>query len=174
MCGENQGILEAIRNRRSIREFTDETVDLADLKRIVEAGIWAPSGKNNQPCRFVLITDQDVRGQVAEQTIYTGMVNGAPALIAVYVDESVMYDQVKDQQSAGAALQNMLLAAEALGLGSVWLGQILKNKTEVSRILGVGAQYDLMAVVVIGHPLHRNQTSQRMEFDHFILGQFGG
>ncbi len=173
MGSVNQGVLDAIRNRRSIREFTDKPVSDDDLKRIIEAAIWAPSGKNNQPCRFVVITDQKMRQQLAELTVYAHIVSAAPALIAVYVDEEVMYDQVKDYQSAGASLQNMLLASEALGLGAVWLGQILKNKSDVSEALNVGKQYDLMAVLAIGHPLHRNQLSQRLNFDHFILGHFG-
>ena len=95
----------------------------------------------------------------------------ANALIAVYLSKEEMYDAVKDHQSAGACLQNMLLAAEALGLGAVWLGQILKNKAEVNRILGLADNFDLMAVVVLGHPLHHNQKSKRKELAELLLKQ---
>ena len=165
-------ILEAIRRRRSIREYTAEEVGREELLQIVEAGLWAPSGLNNQPWRFVIIRDAAVRGQLAEQTRYGHIVTAAKALIAVYLDEEVMYDPVKDHQSAGACIQNMLLAVEALGLGGVWLGQILKNKEEVNRILGLESRLDLMAVVAIGHPLHRNQSSHRKQLREVIVKEF--
>jgi nitroreductase len=63
----------------------------------------------------------------------------------------------------------MLLAAEALELGAVWLGQILKNKNEVNRILELTDNFDLMAVVVLGYPLHHNQKSRRKEISEVLL-----
>ena len=165
----NSDILAAIRKRRSIREFTDEPVDAADLRRIVEAGIWAPSGLNNQPWRFVIILDPEIRRQLATLTRYRHIVEAAGALIAVYLDAEAMYNQVKDHQAAGACLQNMLLATEALGLGGVWLGEILNNKTEVNRVLGLGDNLDLMGLVAIGHPLHHQQKSTRKPLTTFIV-----
>ena len=168
----NSEILEAIYRRRSIREFTDEEINREQLHEIVKAGIWAPSGLNNQPWRFVVVLDSKTREQLARLTHYSHIVQAARALIAVYVDESAMYDPVKDHQSAGACIQNMLLATEALGLGAVWLGQILKNKTQVNRVLEVDGNLDLMAVLAIGHPLHRNQKSKRKDLNHFIIKEF--
>ncbi len=162
-------IITAIRQRRSIREYTDEPVSRELLHAIVEAGVWAPSGLNNQPWRFVIVTDKTVRHRLAEQTHYHHIVRAAPACIAVYLDTEAMYDEVKDQQAAGACIQNMLLAAEAYGLGAVWLGQILKNKEVVNQILGLDDRYDLMAVVALGHAAHRNQRSNRHPLAHFIL-----
>ena len=115
-------ILIAIKQRRSIREFTDQATDTAALHEIIQAGIWAPSGLNNQPWRFVIIREAAIRAQLAEQTTYGHIILGAPALIAVYLDREAMYDDLKDAQSAGACIQNMLLTAEAIGLGAVWLG----------------------------------------------------
>jgi len=158
--------------RRSIREFTDEKVSDDDLKEIINAGIWAPSGLNNQPWRFVIIQDDEKRNQLSTTTKYSRIVLSAPALIAVYLDTKAMYDEVKDHQTAGACIQNMLLAIESLGLGAVWLGQILKKKDQVSELLGVTEDYDLMAVLAIGHPAHRNQKSTRKELNSFILKTF--
>ncbi|MEW6428146.1 MAG: nitroreductase [Thermodesulfobacteriota bacterium] len=162
-------ILDAIRRRRSIREFTTEQVDGDLLRRIIEAGIWAPSGLNNQPWRFVTVTDPGLRGRIAELTRYSHIVAAAPALIAVYLDTAAMYDTVKDHQAAGACIQNMLLAAEALDLGAVWLGQILKNKDRVNALLDLPDSLDLMAVLAVGRPAHRNQRSHRKELAFFIL-----
>ncbi len=162
-------VLEAIYKRRSIREYTDEEISPDYLREIIRAGIWAPSGLNNQPWRFVTIQDGKVCARLAEQTHYSHIVLAAKALIAVYLDTEAMYDDVKDHQAAGACIQNMLLAIEAHGLGAVWLGQILKNKAEVNRILGLEEKYDLMAVLAIGHPRHHNQKKKRKELDEFIL-----
>jgi nitroreductase len=162
-------VLEAIYRRRSIREFTGEEVSPELLHEIVRAGHWAPSGLNNQPWRFVIVRDTEIRSRLAEQTHYGHIIRAARALIAVFLDKDAMYDEVKDHQAAGACIQNMLLATEALGLGGVWLGQILKNKAEVNRILELAPHLDLMAVVALGHPLHRNQKSKRKELQELIL-----
>jgi len=119
--------LKAIKERRSIREFTTETVAEKDLVTLVEAAIWAPSGKNNQPWRFVILTDQEVRNHIADLTLYRHIVANCNSLIVVFLDTEAIYDEVKDLQSAGAAIQNILLTAESLGLGQSGLGQILKT-----------------------------------------------
>lgn len=165
----HQGTITAIRKRRSIREFTDAPVDHDQLRAIIEAGIWAPSGLNNQPWRFVIIQDSETRSRLASLTHYSHIVEAAPALIAVYLDQEAIYDEVKDHQAAGACIQNMLLATEALNLGAVWLGQILKNKAEVNKVLDLTPQFDLMALIAIGHPLHHNQKANRKPFENFIL-----
>ena len=165
----SSSILIAIEQRRSIRNFTGQPVDLGALYDIIQAGIWAPSGLNNQPWRFVIVTDAAIRARLAEQTTYGHIIVGAPALIAVYLDQEAVYDDLKDAQSAGACIQNMLLAAEALDLGAVWLGQILKNREKVSRILGLAENLELMAVIAIGHPSRRDQQSQRKPLAEFIV-----
>ena len=165
----NSPIIDAIHQRRSIREYKEEDVETEKLFEIIRAGIWAPSGLNNQPWRFAIIKDRGMREQLAEQTHYKHIVLAAPALIAVFLDQTAMYDEVKDHQSAGACIQNMLLATEALELGAVWLGQILKNKEKVRDIIGVGEEYELMAVLAIGYPSHRNQKSNRKQLHEFIL-----
>ncbi len=167
-------VFEAIVSRRSIREFTAQPVSRAQLQKIITAGIWAPSGLNNQPWRFVLIRDKDTAGQLAAQTRYGRIVTAAPALIAVYLDTEAMYDPVKDHQAAGACIQNMLLCITELGLGAVWLGQILQNKDRVGEILGLDSRYDLMALIAVGHPSHRNQRSRRRPLADFILKEIEG
>ena len=164
-------VLEAIYKRRSIREFTDTKISVEQLHEIIKAGIWAPSGLNNQPWRFVIVQNPEIKEQLARQTHYGHIVRDANALIAVFLSREDVYDMIKDCQAAGACIQNILLAAEALGLGAVWLGQILKNKDEVNRILELDENFDLMAVVALGHPLHRNQKSRRKEFATFLLKQ---
>jgi nitroreductase len=165
----NSPVLEAIYNRRSRREYNDAPVEDAKLREIISAGIWAPSGLNNQPWRFVIVRNREIRAMIAGQTHYSHIVLNAPALIAVYLDREAMYDEVKDHQAAGACIQNMLLAAEALELGAVWLGQILKNRDEVRRILDLPGGLELMAVIALGYPTKRDQKSSRKSLEEFII-----
>ena len=165
----DQPVQDAIRKRRSIREFTEDAVSRDDLHRIVKAGIWAPSGLNNQPWRFILVRDQATREELSALTSYSHIIRGSSALIVVFLDKDAMYNEIKDHQAAGSCIQNMLLCVEELGLGAVWLGQILQNKEKVNGVFSLDDNFDLMAVLAIGRPQHRNQKSQRKPLADFIL-----
>lgn len=168
----NTPVLEAIYKRRSIREFTADPVNHDTVCEIINAGIWAPSGLNNQPWRFVIARNGQIRGDLAKLTKYAHIVQNAPVCIAVYLDTRASYDEVKDHQAAGACIQNMLLAAEAFNLGAVWLGQILANKNKVNELFKLDSNFDLMAVIALGYPLHHKQKSHRKKMADFILNEF--
>ena len=162
-------LLEGIYTRRSIRQFTDQPVDREQLLEVIKAGTWAPSGLNNQPWRFVIVRSENVRKELAKNTRYNFIIERAPSCIAVFVDRSVMYSDVKDHQSMGACIQNMLLAAHALGLGAVWLGEILKNADAVRTLFGLPENMELMAVVAIGHPATDKHSSRRKDLPEVLL-----
>lgn len=84
-----------------------------------------------------------------------------------------MYDRVKDHQAAGACIQNMLLAAHALGLGAVWLGQILANKDRVNKVVGLSDQHELAAVCSLSAILCTETSSPCGSLWKFILHEFG-
>jgi nitroreductase len=154
-------VLEAIYSRRSVRDFTEEPVARNQLTEILKAGSWAPSGLNNQPWRFVVVSDSGKRGELAKLTHYRRILEQAPVAVAVFVDRNAMYNDTKDYQAIGACLQNMLLAAHSLGLGAVWLGEIMKNASVVRESLGLAENLELMAVVAVGHPARTDQVSDR-------------
>lgn len=162
-------LLEGIFTRRSVRQYTDEPVEYKQLYDIIKAGMWAPSGLNNQPWRFVIIRDASVKQKLAEQTKYDFIINRAPACIAVFIDKAVMYHDVKDHQAMGACLQNMLLAAHGAGLGAVWLGEILKSGEAVRKLVSLPDTLELMAVVAVGHPAEQKRTSSRKELSEVLL-----
>jgi nitroreductase len=169
MASPGAAVLAAIYGRRSVRDFTPEEVATEAIEEILRAGSWAPSGKNNQPWRFVVVRNPALKAQVAAQTRYGRTIEAAPVIIGVFIDTEAMYDATKDHQAMGACLQNMLLAAHALGLGAVWLGEILKNAGKVRDILGLAARYELMAVVALGHPARGDQRSERKELSELVL-----
>jgi len=145
-------VLEVIRSRRSVRRFDAGPVDDMLVDEILDAGRWAPSGLNNQPWRFAVITEQGLVMQLSRLTRYSRIVREASVLIAVFLDTAASYDRTKDVQAIGACIQNMLLAVHALGLGGVWLGEILGNAVEVRSLLGAPEDYELMAVIAVGRP----------------------
>ena len=162
-------LLEGIYTRRSVRRYTDQPVEREQLTEIIKAGTWAPSGLNNQPWRFVILRETEARMQLAEFTKYRAIIESAPACIAVFIDRRVMYNDTKDHQAMGACIQDMLLAAHALGLGAVWLGEILNNAEGVRVFLELPLEMELMAVVAVGHPLAGNRTSQRKKIEDVLI-----
>ncbi len=158
-----QKTIETILSRRSIRSYTSEPVARSDITMILEAGRWAPSGLNNQPWKFIVVQNRGTIEKLAVCTRYSSIVQGAGAVIAVFLDTSQMYDRTKDVQSIGAAIQNMLLACCELGLGAVWLGEILNNKEQVNLILEAPESLELMAALAVGHPSGVETTSSRKE-----------
>lgn len=170
VIGESgQAVLDAVRERRSIRQFRDEPVAEKDVRTILEAARWAPSGLNNQPWRFVVVRDSRVKEAVARQTRYGEIIRTVPVIIAVFLDQQDSYDRTKDCQAVGACLQNMWLAIHALGLGGVWIGEILRNKERVREVLELPPHLELMAVMAIGHPRHRLQQSERKPLGELIV-----
>jgi len=164
-------MLEVIKTRRSIRKFTSEDVDDKTINQIIEMGTWAPSGLNNQPWKFVVIKDKEVLEELSQQTVYSHIIQNAPVCIAVFLDNEESYNRVKDLQAIGACLQNMLLTIHYLGLGGVWLGEILKNREKVERILKVPEKLELMAVVALGHPAEKKESSSRKPLDQVIIAR---
>ncbi len=163
-------VLQAIRERRSIRRFTEEPVTREEVLAILEAGRWAPSGLNNQPWRFLVVFAQDPRQEsLAAFTKYSRIVRTAQALVAVFLDTEKVYHTLKDHQSAGACIQNMLLAAHSLGLGAVWLGEILNQADEVLDLLELNSEaYAFVGLVALGRPADAS-ASGRMALNDFLL-----
>jgi len=162
-------LLEGIYTRRSVREFVEQPVEREQLLEIIRAGTWSPSGLNNQPWRFAIVQGADIKKELGKQTKSGFIIERAPVCIAVFVDRKVMYNDVKDHQAIGACIQNMLLAAHALGLGAVWLGEILKNTEAVRVLLGLTKELELMAVVALGHPKAKKHSSSRKAVSEVLL-----
>jgi len=165
-------LLEGIYTRRSVRNFTVEPVTREQLLEVLKAGSWAPSGLNNQPWRFVVVSGTGKKGELAALTRYSRILEQAPVAVAVFLDHASMYHDTKDHQAVGACLQNMLLAAHAMGLGAVWLGEILKSAEAVRLALGLPESLELMAVIAIGHPARSGQQSDRKRLEELIVKEF--
>jgi nitroreductase len=139
--------LEAIRKRRSVREYTGEPIPREDLEVIVDAGRLAATGGNQQPWEFVVVTDGVM---IDRLKVATQWMEKAGAIIAVVMDPSSRW-WVED---GAAAVENMLIASTALGYGSCWLeGYTVPREEEFKRMLGIPTDKRLLTLVPVGVPV---------------------
>ena len=163
-------LVDLIKSRRSIRSYLLKEVSQEDVMQLLEAAIWAPSGKNIQPWKFAVIMDEkELKQKVSALTIYRRWVEKAPCLIIVFLDKNKSYDITKDIQAVGAAIQNILLTAHELGLGTCWIGEILRNEAELKKILKVPDHLELMAIITVGHTDNPNIQAKRNELCESLL-----
>ncbi len=167
MATENL-ILKTLRSRRSRRRFEGKDISLESIDTILDAARWAPSGLNNQPWRFLVIKDKDTRFQIAQLTKYSRIVQTCNTCILVFYHRPSGYNRDKDIMSIGASIQNILLASESMGIGAVWLGEILSRKDDVNRILEVSDDNELMAVIAMGYS-DENPEKGRKELHELII-----
>jgi nitroreductase len=114
--------IEAILTRRSIRAFLDQPVEAEKTETLLKAAMYAPSALNEQPWRFVVITDRSLFAQIMRVYPYAGMLRSAPLAILVCGDLNLEKAPGNWVLDCASATQNMLLAAHAIGLGAVWSG----------------------------------------------------
>ncbi len=164
----NNETVQSILNRRSIRKYTDEDITDESIIAILEAAQWAPSGLNNQPWKFLVIKDQNTKEALSQTTKYSRIVKECKLCIAVFYNIPSGYNRDKDILSIGAAIQNILLAAHSLNIGTVWLGEILNNKQKVNELLHIDEENELMAVIALGMPAE-NPSKNRKELDSLII-----
>ncbi len=163
-------VIKCIKERRSIRKFKDKPVSKEKIEKILNAARWAPSGLNNQPWRFQVITEKDEITEIAECTKYSKTMKQAKVLIIVYLDSEAGYDRTKDLQGIGACCQNIWLATHSLGLGAVWNGEILNHEECVKKITKVPDHLELMAVFCIGQPAEEPE-SERKQLGELLVGK---
>ena len=138
--------LEAIRKRRSIRQYTGDPIPRQDLETIVDAGRLAATGSNQQPWDFIVVTDRHMINQLK---VASPWMDKAGAIIAVVMDPSSRWWL----EDGAAAVENMLIACTALGYGACWLeGYTLPREEEFKALLGVPEDRRLLTLIPVGVP----------------------
>ncbi len=146
--------------RTSVRLYKKQPIEQEKLDEILQSAILAPSAKNFQPWRFVVVQqDKELINSISSLVKRSTFMKIADCLICVFLDKDNAFDYTKDCQSIGACIENMLLTATSLGIGSCWIGEILDRQTEVKELLQVdNDRYDLMAIISLGYPLRTSAT----------------
>ncbi len=160
-------ILELIKSRRSIREFTAEPVAEADINRILEAGRWAPSANNSQPCKFIVVRRQEARQRLADVMPTGYFLPAAQVAVAVVVDPEASKRCIED---GAAATQNMLLEAHSLGLGACWIGCYGTEKEVGGKeVLEIPEEERLQCVIAIGRPAESPEAKERKPLEEMTF-----
>jgi nitroreductase len=157
--------LDAIMTRRSIRRYSGEPVTPEQIETVLRAAQAAPSAGNQQPWRFIVITEQETLSAAAATSPYARMLGEAAFGIVVCGDTADLKHPVMWQQDCSAAVENALLAAHAIGLGGVWLGYYPKMERVASlkELLGIPEHVEPLAVLALGHPAETKPPSDRYD-----------
>ena len=158
-------VMEAIYQRRSIRRYKDQPVPEETVREILGAAMMAPSAGNAQPWQFVVITDKQTLAKVKDFNPNAGMAAKAPLAILICGDLDLEKFPGYWVQDCAAATQNLLLAAQARGLGTVWTGiyPIEDRVDNFSRYFGLPPRVIPMALVVIGWPAQKIKGEDRFK-----------
>ncbi|MFC1509648.1 nitroreductase family protein [Candidatus Omnitrophota bacterium] len=147
-------VLTVIHSRKSVRKYLDKKVSKEQLEVLLRAGMASPTAGNKQPWEFVVITDPAMLDSLSFSSRGTRMLSSAAAAIAVCGDKSVGFKSEVWVQDCSAASENILLAAEAIGLGAVWTGIYLNEEPTkyVKRVLGLPPEVFALNIIAIGYP----------------------
>jgi nitroreductase len=162
-------LFDGIFTRKSVDRFSARTVDRATLLQLVRAGSCAATGLDNRPWRFALVLDAGLCLRIGGLRPGNGPLVEAPAYILVFVDYGAMCHFTLDYQAVGACLQNMFLAAQALGLGMIWNGRYLERAGHLQRLLGVADNLELMAVLAVGYPCNAVNIRRRPRLAQLLI-----
>ena len=140
--------IEAIKKRRSIREYKDKPIPKETLEKMIDAARFAATARNVQPWEFVVITESSTLKKLGELAENGRFLAQAKACIAVFCAETKYY-----LEDGCAATCNILLAATALGIGSCWVAGDKKPYCgEVTKLLNVPPSYKLVSLISLGYP----------------------
>lgn len=157
-----------LKNRKSCRKYLPKSVSIQAVYTILEGARWAPSGKNGQPWRFVIVKEKEIKNRIADCSIYKEWMREADTYIVIYLDKESSYNYKKDLQAIGAAIENICLQASSMGIGTCWIGEILEKEREVNKIINVPDTYELMAVICVGYADEDVDRTNRIELNKLI------
>ena len=162
-------VFEAIRKRHSYRgDFSDEALPREDLRKIVEAGIRAPSGTNAQTTNFIIVDDEE-KIQAMRDIVEKSVMNTAKAVIVCLTEPRVVYKGMSfEVEDCSAAVENMLLAVTAMGYATVWLDGVLRRDGKAERIeklLSVPPKKSVRIILPLGKPVEEWHQKEKKPFE---------
>ncbi|MEX2446859.1 MAG: nitroreductase family protein [Dehalococcoidia bacterium] len=173
--------MDLFRHQRAVRAWADRDVSDEVLRQILQAAIHAPSGSNTQPWRFIVVRDPVMKARISEEyeaaqgdrggaAAGGGIMAQAPVLIipCVRVPERTGRTGFQTGASIYPACQNLMLAARALGLGSVLTTTHRIRAEQVHALLGIPPTYDSAAIIPLGWPDHAYGPNRRPPLEEFV------
>jgi nitroreductase/SAM-dependent methyltransferase len=157
-------IIDIIKTRRSVRSFLPKKIPDDYLNLILEAAQWAPSACNQQLWHFIIIKDDEIKKRLAREAGASKLILRSPVAIAVCYHSGNIKEGL---QSASAAIENMLLMATSLGVGSLYLNSFGKE-TKVMKILKIPNELFVVAFVLLGYPEHGFPSPKRRPLKEIV------
>ena len=158
-------LIDLMLSRRSIRRYENKDIPEEVLKQILEAGRQAPSAANRQPIRFVIVNDDDMLKNLCD-TLVSRFVKAAPAAIVGCADVKSLLTGKWAIVDATIAMQNMVIAAWTLGIGSCWIGACKEEK--VKELLKIPDKWKVVALVTLGYPAEQPKPRKKKSFEEMF------
>jgi nitroreductase len=166
-------VFKAIKGRRSVRAFTDEPVSEEEIMKIIDAARWAPSAGNIQPWEFIVVQDAKTKRGLVETALDQTFIQEAPVVIVVCANPKRSSRRYGSRgaslyclQDTAAAIQNINLAAYALGLATCWVGAFEEEKAR--RVLNLPDNLRPVAIIPVGQPAEKPTLSPRRPLSEVV------
>lgn len=166
-------VFKAIKGRRSVRAFTDESVSEEEIMKIIDAARWAPSAGNIQPWEFIVVQNAKTKRGLVEAALDQTFIEEAPVVFVVCANPTRSSRRYGSRgislyclQDTAAAIQNIHLAAYALGLATCWVGAFQEEKAR--RVLNLPDDLRPVAIIPVGHPAEKSALSPRRPLSEVV------
>lgn len=155
--------MDAVMSRKSIRKFTGEEVTQAQLEQLLRAAMQAPSAHNQQPWEFIVVQKKEMLARLSRVHRYSGPMEHAAAGVVVLRRQGEFTPHWP--QDLSAAVENLLVEAEAMGLGAVWMG-IYPDRERMEllqKMFSLPAGVEVFAMVALGRPAEEKTAVSRFD-----------
>jgi len=160
----SMSLVDVILSRRSIRRYEPKDIPKDMLDKILEAGRQAPSAANRQPWHFIVLTDYELKKQLSKW-IFTRHIKNS-AITIVGCAKTGLIDRKFSVVNTSIALQNMVIAACSMGIGSCWIGGFKEEK--VRQLLNIPDTWKVIALVSFGYPAEKPHAKRRKPIEKIV------
>jgi len=163
-------LLDVILSRRSIRRYEDKEIPKDVLDKIVEAGRQSPSAANRQPYHFVIVTDSEIKQELSKE-LFSRFLKNSPLIIVGCANTKALLTGKWATVDTTISLENMVIAAWSLGIGSCWIGSFKEQK--IKELLKIPQDWKVVALVTFGYPAETPKPRKKKPTNElFSLNQF--
>lgn len=159
--------IKAIITRRSIRKYKNKPIDKKLIMKLIKIGMTAPSAGNEQPWHYIIIDDSEILNKITKFHPHSKMLEQAYCAILVCFDKYLEKHKDMSVQDCSASTQNIMIAANSFGIGSVWLGVFPREE----RIIGIKKLFKLpenimpFSIISMGYPAEKKEIEDRGKID---------
>ncbi len=157
-------LIDVVLDRRSIRHYEQKEISKDILDKILEAGRHAPSAANKQPWHFIVLTNSEIKKELSGG-LFNRFIKDAPVTIVGCAHKDLIAGKWSIVSTA-IALQNMVVAAWAMGIGSCWIGDF--NEEKVKKLLNIPKSWNVIALISFGYPAERPRPGKKKSLEEIV------